>query len=87
MPRTERGWIISTLQDHLEADHTHTLYCVCGHRLTLSTPRLIEIFGPDFEISKNRDYFLSRFRCNDCGKRPAQVTLSPGNVPRWDGFE
>jgi len=83
MPRTERGWIISTLQDDLEYGQTLTIHCRCGHKLTLSTPRLIEIFGPDFEIVKNRDYFLSRFRCNDCGQRANQVTVSPDNVPKW----
>lgn len=74
---------ISTLQDHLDYDHGMILFCQCGHSKNLSLPKLIEIFGPDFETVRHREHFLSRFRCVKCGARPNTVQITTLGVPRW----
>ncbi len=73
---------ISTLKDHLDYGYGLTLFCSCGHSLDLSLPKMIEIFGENFSIVSNRDYFLGRFRCNDCRRRPITVHLKSPNVPK-----
>ncbi|AEQ50752.1 hypothetical protein [Pelagibacterium halotolerans] len=83
MPRRDGYFSVSTLQDHLDTGHSLTLHCRCGRSRALSLPRLIEIFGPDFEIVANREKFLGRFVCNECGQRPNQITLGTPNTPRW----
>ncbi|WP_196258549.1 hypothetical protein [Pelagibacterium limicola] len=81
MPKTAYGWTIQTLQDKLEGGYRLTIHCACGHSLSLSLPKLIEVFGADFVVSENRDYFLSRFVCNACGRRAIGVTMSPSGTP------
>lgn len=81
MPRTEHSYVVSTLQDHLDTGSTLTIYCICGHRQRLSLPRLIEIFGADYEIVKNRERFLRRFRCNECGEHANQIIHGSSHKP------
>ena len=82
MPRTEHGYVVSTLQDHLDMGESLTIYCSCGHWQRLSLPKLIEIFGPDYELVKNRERFLRRFRCNECGKPANQIILGSSHNPK-----
>ena len=72
---------ISTLKDKLDYGYGLTLFCSCGHSMDLSIPKMIETFGESFSIVGNKDYFLSRFRCNKCGGRPITVHLKSPNVP------
>ncbi len=54
-----------------------------NHSKTFGFDKLIETFGPDFIISKNRNAFLRRFKCQKCGDRAVQVIIGTSRNPRW----
>lgn len=82
MGRRNGAYVIETLREYLEARERITLFCSCGHSQTISLEKLIERFGPDFELVKNRDWFLRQFSCNKCGSKPRQMTIASENVPK-----
>jgi hypothetical protein len=77
------AYVVETLHDHLESGETCTLYCAKNHSKTIGFDKLIEIFGADFIISKNRNAFLRRFKCQKCGGRAVQVIIGTSKTPRW----
>ena len=51
----------------------------CRHSQALDWDKLIEAFGPDFVIPRQRDYFLSRLRCSKCGSGHVGIIMNaPG---------
>ncbi len=81
MAHRNGAFVVETLQDHLDTGDDCTLFCRCQRARKIPVTRLVEIFGADFRIVPNRDYFLSRFKCEKCGSRPVTVHFTPGNVP------
>lgn len=83
MGRRNGAYVVETLQDHLDCGDTCTLFCAQTHSKTFGFDKLIEIFGADFHIRKNRDAFLRRFKCQRCGGRAVQIIIGSGAAPGW----
>jgi len=51
----------------------------CRHSQQLDWDKLIEAFGPDFVIPRQRDFFLSKLRCSKCGSKKVGIIMGAPN--------
>lgn len=58
-----------------------TVYCPQGHGAEVDIDEAIRVFGPDFELVKERPRFLRKFVCKQCGQRAIELILSPSQLP------
>ncbi len=72
---------MTTLREMI-GNYTLSAHCdayspVCNHTGIIDLQKLVEKFGPDFEITEHRKQFLSRLVCSKCGRRNPSITMSP----------
>lgn len=49
----------------------------CRHSQELDWDKLIEVFGEDFVIPKERPRFLAALKCSKCGGRDVEIIMTP----------
>jgi len=57
----------------------------CNHSAELPWDPLIERFGPDFIITKDRARFLRAFRCSKCGGKNLGLIMLPSKEAQKGG--